>query len=545
MAPTVRSDRASAVVTGMTWAFHAARAPERMALISDHGDRTFAELNANTNRLVRALRSRGIREGDSLSLVCANRPEFAEVYGACMRMGVRLTPANWHLTGDELAYILDNSDAKAVIADALFADAVVTAAAKSPRVAVRLAVGEAMAGFEDYESVLAPEDGTDIRDPVLGSTMLYTSGTTGRPKGVLRPPGGSAADDRVSDEIPDAGAAVLRAIARAGRPDGEAGDCHLITGPLYHAAPMTSLTFGLDPGCTVVLMDVWDAEETLRLVDAHRVTHTHMVATMFHRLLALPAEVRAAYDVSSLRFVIHGAAPCPVAVKQALLEWLGPVVYEYYAATEGGGTFVGPYEWLRTPGTVGKPFHPAHILVQDADGTVLPPNEIGTVYMRAPARGRFRYHKDDAKTASTYRGDYFTLGDLGYLDDDGYLFLTGRSAELIISGGVNIYPAEIDAVLLRHAAVGDAGTIGVPDEEWGEEIKAVVELRAGFEPSPELAAELRAFCRARLAGFKVPRSIDFVDELPRHDNGKLYRRKLRERYVAGEDPTGHREHSAP
>jgi long-chain acyl-CoA synthetase len=266
-----------------------------------------------------------------------------------------------------------------------------------------------------------------------------------------------------------------------------------------------------------------------------------MVPTMFHRLLALPTDVRAQYDTSSLRYILHGAAPCPVAVKRGLIEWLGPVVYEYYAATEGGGTFVASDEWLRKPGTVGKPAVTELIRIVGDSGADVAANEIGTVYMRAPKTGRFRYYKDDAKTQGSYRGDYFTLGDHGYLDDDGYLFLTGRSAELIISGGVNIYPAEVDAVLLMHSAVGDVGTIGIPNPEWGEEVKAVVELRSGVEPTDALAAELMVWCRDRLARYKCPRSIDFISELPRHDNGKLYRRKLRAIYVPTDDPTGHRE----
>jgi long-chain acyl-CoA synthetase len=537
-------DQATAVASGMTLALHAESAPDRMAIICEHGDRTFGELNANANRLVRALRARGIGVGDSISLVCSNRPQFPEAVAAATRMGVRLTTVNWHLTGDEMGYILENSDSKAVIGDVRFADALTAAVKQAPLVTVKLSVGGPIDGFEDYESAIAGEDGSNIDDPVLGRTMLYTSGTTGRPKGVDRPPPAArdaAAAAAPKSDIPDAGVALALSVGGAAKQNGPGGDRHLCTGPLYHAAPLAfSLSGPLAAGCGVVLMDGWSAEETLRLIAEHGVTHTHMVATMFHRLLSLPDDVRDKYDLSSLRFVIHGAAPCPVAVKKDLMAWLGPVVYEYYAATEGGGTFVGPEDWLTKPGTVGKPFHPELLKVLDENGEVLPPNEIGTVYMKAPSSGRFRYYKDDAKTEGSYRGDYFTLGDHGYLDDDGYLFLTGRSAELIISGGVNIYPAEIDAVLLTHPAVGDAGTIGIPNDEWGEEVKAVVELREGVEPSPDLAAELREFCRDKLASYKLPRSIDFVDELPRHDNGKLYRRKLRELYVTDEDPTGHK-----
>jgi len=536
-------DQATAVASGMTLALHAESAPDRMAIISEHGDRTFGELNANANRLVRALRARGIAAGDSISLVCANRPQFAEATAASTRMGVRLTTVNWHLTGDEMGYILENSDSKAVIGDVRFADALTAAVKQAPLVTVKLSVGGAIDGFEDYEAAIAGEDGSNIEDPVLGRTMLYTSGTTGRPKGVDRPPPAQrdAAAAAQKSDVPDAGVSLALSVGGAARQNGAEGDRHLCTGPLYHAAPLAfSLSGPLAAGCGVVLMDGWSAEETLRLIAEHGVTHTHMVATMFHRMLSLPDDVRDKYDLSSLRFVIHGAAPCPVAVKKDLMAWLGPVVYEYYAATEGGGTFVGPEDWLTKPGTVGKPFHPKLMKILDENGDELPPNEIGTVYMKAPSSGRFRYYKDDAKTEGSYRGDYFTLGDHGYLDEDGYLFLTGRSAELIISGGVNIYPAEIDAVLLTHPAVGDAGTIGIPNDEWGEEVKAVVELREGVEPSDELAAELREFCRDKLASYKLPRSIDFVDELPRHDNGKLYRRKLRELYVTDEDPTGHK-----
>jgi long-chain acyl-CoA synthetase len=254
---------------------------------------------------------------------------------------------------------------------------------------------------------------------------------------------------------------------------------------------------------------------------------------MFHRLLSLPAATREQYDVSSLRSVLHGAAPCPVVVKQRVIDWLGPIVWEYYAATEGSGSYVDSTTWLSRPGTVGKPAD-GQVMVGDPNGAAVPTGETGLVYLKAPAVGRFEYFKDSDKTASTYRGEYFTLGDVGHMDEDGYLFLTDRSANLIISGGVNIYPAEVDAALLEHPAVGDAATIGIPDEEWGERVVAVVELQPGLDGTPELAAELIEHCRARLAHFKCPQVVEFAAELPRQDNGKIYKRLLRDRYRNGD-----------
>ncbi|HMF04670.1 MAG TPA: AMP-binding protein, partial [Acidimicrobiia bacterium] len=337
-------------------------------------------------------------------------------------------------------------------------------------------------------------------------------GTTGRPKGVFR------------DE---ASLATAVTLARAAYRD---GNVHLLTGPLYHAAPLLfSLNAPLIAGVTVVLMPAWDPEEALRLIDRHRVSHTHMVPTMFHQLLALPEDVRARYDVSSLHNVLHGAAPCPVGVKQRLIEWWGPVVNEYYAATEGLGTWVDARTWLRKPGTVGKPVPDDQVVVADDAGNLMPPGEVGLVWFKA-SEVPFEYFKDPAKTESSYRDRHFTLGDMGYVDEDGFLFLTDRSANLIISGGVNIYPAEVDAVLLEHPAVADVAVIGVPDAEWGEEVLAVVEPRAGTAPADELADDLVAFCRDRLAHYKCPRRVEFVDRLPRQDNGKIYKRLLRDRY---------------
>jgi long-chain acyl-CoA synthetase len=303
---------------------------------------------------------------------------------------------------------------------------------------------------------------------------------------------------------------------------------HLCTGPLYHAAPLAfSLGAPAAMGVPIVIMDGWSPERTLALIDEHRVSHTHMVPTMFHRLLSLPDDVKTRYDISSLVFVIHGAAPCPVEVKQRLIEWLGPIVWEYYAATEGSGTLVGSDEWLQKPGTVGKVTPADQIRILDENGNEAAPGTIGTVYLKAPD-GKFEYFKAPEKTASAYRETHFTLGDVGYVDEDGYLFLTDRSAHLIISAGVNIYPAEVEAALLGHPAVGDVGVVGQPDDEWGEIVVAAVEPQPGVVGSDALASELIEWCRDRIAHYKCPRRVVFLEQLPRHDNGKLYKHQLRE-----------------
>ncbi|MET0904148.1 MAG: AMP-binding protein [Acidimicrobiales bacterium] len=489
--------------------------PDAAALVGPNGSRTFAELDANANRLARALRSRGLVAGDAVALLANNQPLFVEAVHACQRAGFRLTPINWHLTGDEASYIVDDCEAKALVTVAELASVAGPCLAAAPACKVALVGGGPIDGFESIEEAMAAEGPEPLPDPTPGSTMLYTSGTTGRPKGVHRSAAASSA----------AAAVNLFGYDEAG------GSVHLCTGPLYHAAPLAfSLAMPLAFGSIVVLMDRWDAEDALRLIEEHRVTHTHMVPTMFHRLLSLPDDVRARYDTTSLRHVLHGAAPCPVPVKARIIEWLGPIVIEYYAATEGVGSFVDSETWLAHPGTVGRPFTEGQVIIGDEEGTSLPNGEIGLVYLRAPEATRFDYFKDAEKTAAAFRGEYFTLGDVGYLDDEGYLYLTDRSANLIISGGVNIYPAEVDAVLLEHPAVGDAAVIGVPDDEWGEAVLAVIELRAGVQPAPALADELLEHCRDRLAHFKCPRQVEFVDTLPREDNGKIYKRRLRDAY---------------
>ncbi|SOC49781.1 long-chain acyl-CoA synthetase [Blastococcus aggregatus] len=517
--PDTAALAAQAAATGMLSAFWATVQPGAPAIRSAQGDRTFAELNARTNQLSRALRARGLQAGDSIALVSSNRPEFVETLYAAQRTGLRLTPVNWHLTADEINYILRDCGARAVVVDGRFVDTVGEALDGVDARAL-LVVDGAHDRFEDYEQALAAESGEDIEDPVLGTTMAYTSGTTGRPKGVHRPPAPPSG----------AGASELATLVAEASAYVPGQDLNLVTGPLYHSAPLLfSLSMPLSRGAGVVLMDKWDAEETLRLVERHRITHTHLVPTMFHRMISLPQEVKDRYDLGSLRNIWHGAAPCPVPVKQALMDWLGPIAWEYYAATEGFGSVVGPEEWLARPGTVGHPT-PGHIRILDDAREDLPAGVPGTIYLRAPDTGRFVYLGDEDKTSSSYLGDYYTLGDVGYLDEEGWLFLTDRSVDLIISGGVNVYPAEVEAVLITHPSVGDVGVIGVPDPEWGESVKAVVELQPGYEPTPALAEELQTWARERLAHFKCPRTVDFVEELPRTPSGKLSKRVLRENF---------------
>jgi long-chain acyl-CoA synthetase len=343
--------------------------------------------------------------------------------------------------------------------------------------------------------------------------MLYTSGTTGRPKGVHKP------------------AMVYGAfLPEADRTT----DIYLCTGPAYHAAPLAgNVRAPLMNGLPIVFLDKWDSEGVLRLIEQYRITHSHFVPIMFQRLLALPPEVRARYDLSSLKRINHGAAPCPPEVKRAMIEWLGPVLSEYYAGSEGGAGFtVTSQEWLQKPGTVGRRPYPEAARIVDEAGNDCPAGVAGTIYMRVPDTG-FTYYKDQKKTDANRIGDYFTLGDIGYLDADDYLFLTGRSAETIIAGGVNIYPQEIDNELIKHPAVEDSCTIGVPHDEYGEEVRAVIQLKAGYEPSDATRAEILAYAAASLAKFKIPRGLDFVDELPRSAAGKILRGRVREPYWAG------------
>ncbi len=500
-----------AAYTGMTASVWADVKGDQIAIYDPVGTRTFFDVNANTNRVVRLLRVHGLVPGDSVALLCSNRAEFVEVFSACLRAGFRVTPVNWHLTADEVEYIINDCEAKALIAETRYPAALST---KAPALAVRISIGPDAPGFISYAAAMAELDGADITDPLMGGAMLYTSGTTGRPKGVYRP--------------------VNTTVLLPG--PGEADDVQMCAGPAYHAAPLAfDVRTAMAQGSPLVFLDRWDSEGVLRAIATHRVTRAHLVPIMFQRLLALPDEVKARHDISSLSFIVHGAAPCPPEVKKAMIDWVGPILHEYYAGSEGGAGFiVSSQEWLAKPGTVGRLPAPGAIRIVDDEGQdITQPGLPGTIYFQVSPVSPFEYFKDPAKTAAAHRGEYFTLGDVGYLDEDEYLFLTGRSAECIISGGVNIYPQEIDNEMIKHLAVEDSCAIGVPNEEWGEEVKVVITLNPGHTPSDALAAEIIAFSRLRLAGFKVPRSLEFVDELPRSPAGKIQRGKVRAPYWAG------------
>ena len=505
----------AAAEVGMQPAVWAALQPDRVAIYDYTGqDRTFGALNANANRVARLLRGAGLQAGDSVALACSNRAEFCDVLFGVLRAGMRCTPVNWHLTGDEIAYIVQDCEAKAFFADARIAKAAESAAAQCPNLVLKVAIGGPVAGFQDYDAALAALDGSDIADPVRGYTMLYTSGTTGRPKGVFKP----------------------GVVYGAFQPEADREhDIYLCTGPAYHAAPLAfDVRSSMVMGVPLVFLDRWDSEGVLKTIQDYKVTRAHLVPIMFQRLLNLPEDVRKKYDVSSLRYIIHGAAPCPPEVKKAMIDWVGPIINEYYAGSEGGAGFVvSSEEWLKKPGTVGKLPDPTALRILDDDGHDVPQGVSGTLYFKVSPIAPFEYYKDPDKTAAAHREGYFTLGDVGYLDEDGYLFLTGRTAECIISGGVNIYPQEIDNELIKHPAVEDACTIGVPNEEWGEEVKSVLTLNPGYVGTDALAADIQKFAREHLAGFKAPRTIEFVEELPRSPAGKIQRKKVREPYWAG------------
>ncbi len=471
------------------------------------------------------LGAQGYHRGDSIAILCGNRPEFVEVRFAAHRLGARLTTVNWHLAPEEVAYIVDDCDAIALFADVRATESAVQAIAEAASLQVKLAIGGDIEGFENYDEVLGEYPTSDIENPSLGGVMQYTSGTTGRPKGVLR-----------KQPDPEAAAGMQELLSAVFQFEPEAGqDKSLVTGPLYHSGPFNlTMTTPLTSGIGIVLMDKWHPLDTLKLIEQHKITHGFFVPTMFMRLLELPDEQRQRYELSSLRFLMHGAAPCSVSTKRQMLDWLGPIIWEMFAGTEGPGTIVGPQEWLEKPGTVGRP-GPSQMKILDDNDIELPTGKEGQIWVINPKDSQFEYYKSPQKTADAQRDGYFTAGDIGYIVEDGYVFLTGRSAETIISGGVNIYPQEIDNVLLAHPKISDVACVGVPHPDLGEEVKAVVQLLADETPSELLAREILDFCQPNLAKQKWPRSVDFVDSLPRSEAGKVYRRQLRDKYWKDHD----------
>jgi long-chain acyl-CoA synthetase len=517
-APDFRNFEAELRQRARSWtqsAVFAREQPDGVALMSAQGQRSFAELHGNANRIASALRRRGLKPGDAVALMCRNRPEFIEVFLGALRSGLRLTPINTHLTAGEVAYVVADCGAQVMFVEAELAAGLGGAPAFAGAAAVVLI------GDPSYTGLLADGDAGDLGDAAAGTLMLYTSGTTGRPKGVFR-------------RAPE----VIEPQFAGSFADYRPGDVALCAGPAYHAAPLLfDIRWPLASGVPIVLLEKWHSEQVLELIERHRVTHAHLVPLMLQRLLAVEAGVRAKADVSSLRFVVHGAAPCPIPVKRAIIDWFGPVVTEYYAATEGGnGIHINSADWLRKPGSVGRIDPSLGIRILDDAGQDVLPGRAGRIYCPAPPPAeRFEYFGDAEKTANAYQGDHFTLGDIGVIDADGYLFLTGRAAECIISGGVNIYPREVDDVLTRHPAVAEVCTVGAPDNEWGERVVSVVVPRDGHSPSPALALELIAFAAEQLAGFKRPREIVFDTALPHTATGKLLRNQVRERFWLGRE----------
>jgi long-chain acyl-CoA synthetase len=509
-----------------------------VALIDDEGATTWAELDHRVNRLVNGLRGTGLAAGDTIAIVAGNRREWFEVALACAHGGWTYVPVNWHWVADELAYVFDDADVVAVVVDARYADEVAAALGDERGAGVRGVVGLETTGHElaaigdhpgyvAYEELVAAASSGEPGDQRLGGPMFYTSGTTGRPKGVR---GALSGDAGLTPDIMQLVAAGFSALVPVpGRT--------LLCGPIYHSAQWAFSFLPMIAGSTVVMQHRYDSAEVLDLVDRHGVTNVHLVPTQMKRLLDLPDDVRARFDGSSLVTVWHGAAPCPPLVKRRFIEWWGPKITEYYGSTEGSIiSTITSAEWLERGGSVGRPLDTVEVIVVGDAGERLGTNEEGTLYFRNRMGMGFSYHNDEEKTSAAHlEPGVFTTGDVGSLDDDGYLWLSDRRIDMIISGGVNIYPAEIEGVLAAHPDVADVAVIGVPDEEFGESVKAIVQVTGRVAADDALASRLIAHCREHLAGYKAPRSVDFIDEIPRTGTGKTQKKPLREPYWAGHD----------
>ena len=503
----------------------AGSAPDQPAIImAEDGTATsYGELEVAANKGAQLFRSLGIEAGDTIALWLKNCPEYYQIYWAAQRAGLYICPISTQLTAEEAAYILSDSASKLLVTHSdVAAAAALLGDRKSlvPGISHIFDIGAELDDARSWQTGLAEQPAGQIADETAGFHMVYSSGTTGRPKGIRLPLTGGPADEphMLADRI-------------SGRYGIGEGSMLLCPAPLYHTAPLAYGMAAHRLGSTLVIMDRFDAETTLRLIEKYRIIFMQMVPTMFIRLLALPDAIRRAYDLSSLEKIVHAAAPCPVEVKRQMIEWLGPIIYEYYGGSEGNGsTFITPQEWMKKPGSVGRAdWGTLHIC--DDQGRELPAGEDGLVYFEGG--WDFQYLNDAKKTRDARHAlhpEWSTLGDIGHVDEDGYLFLTDRKSFMIISGGVNIYPQETENLLAMHPEVADAAVIGVPHPEMGEEVKAVIQPKNWDDAGPELAARLIDYCRAHLSHVKCPRSIDFDPALPRHETGKLYKQEIRKRY---------------
>lgn len=509
---------------------HARSNPDKPAIImgGSGATLTYAEYEAAANRFAHLLRNLDLKRGDHISFLSENILRYFELQGGAERCGLYYTCINSHLGAEEVAYIVDDSRARVFVTSAAKLDVAIEALELCPRVEACFVVGAARSGrFESYEDAVAGMSAEPIEDEELGAAMLYSSGTTGRPKGISRP---------LPKSLPSEALPVLEFVKQVLLLLDE-DMTYLSPAPAYHSAPQAAVASSIRLGATTIVMERFDPEAYLQLVERYGVTHTQLVPTMFSRMLKLPDEVRNRYDVSSLKVAVHAAAPCAVPVKQAMIDWWGPVLHEYYGATEANGFTVDTSaEWLEHPGTVGRAVL-GEVVILDDEGNELPRGETGLVYFRGATN--FEYFNDPAKTAEAMdsSGNGSTIGDMGYLDDEGWLYLTDRKSFMIISGGVNIYPQEAENLLITHPAVYDVAVIGVPDDDLGEVPKAVVQLADGATAGPEMERQLLAFCRDHLSTMKCPRTVDFVDELPRLPTGKLYKRYLRDKYWQGHNTT--------
>ncbi|MEA3019626.1 MAG: long-chain acyl-CoA synthetase [Actinomycetota bacterium] len=501
------------------------RADEPAFIMATSGEIvTFRQYEDAANRMAQLFRAQGLKRGEHVAFFFENNPRMLECEGGAERSGLYFTCINSFLAPDEVAYIVNDSEARVVVSSAAKREVAMQLPALCPNVERWLMadIDGTDGPFESLADAMAEHPAEPIADEQLGMAMLYSSGTTGRPKGIFRP----------LPEVHPRDWVGMTGFSRSMYGFRE-GMTYLSPAPLYHSAPQASVASTVRMGGTAVIMEKFDPAQFLELIAKHDVTHSQMVPTMFSRLLKLPDDVRAAADLSSLERIVHAAAPCPVPVKQQMLEWFGPKIVEYYAATEANGmTLCTSEEWLAHPGTVGKCLL-GEMLILDDDGNECPVGTPGTVWFKGATS--FVYFNAPEKTAESRNaaGDTSTVGDVGYVDEDGYLYLTDRKTHMIISGGVNIYPQETENLLITHPKVMDAAVIGVPNEDLGEEVKAVVQPMDMAAAGPELERELIAFCRENLAHFKAPRTIDFEADLPRLPTGKLYKRLLRDRYWEG------------